>query len=103
MALPERIAIDPKILTGKPVVRGTRLSVEFIVQLLASGCKDKTIKLWNPATAKLITTLIGHTGRIESLYFSPDSKSLASGGGGGDTSIKLWNLDSILRRLQPGE
>jgi uncharacterized protein (DUF433 family) len=30
-----RIVIDPKILTGKPVVRGTRLAVEFIVDLLA--------------------------------------------------------------------
>ena len=32
-----RIEIDPKILTGKPVIRGTRLSVEFIVGLLAAG------------------------------------------------------------------
>jgi len=27
----ERIIIDPKILVGKPVVKGTRLAVEFIV------------------------------------------------------------------------
>ena len=32
-----RIVIDPKILTGKPVVRGTRLAVEFIVDQLAHG------------------------------------------------------------------
>jgi uncharacterized protein (DUF433 family) len=32
-----RISIDPKVLTGKPVVRDTRLSVEFIVGLLADG------------------------------------------------------------------
>jgi uncharacterized protein (DUF433 family) len=29
------IVIDPAILAGKPIIRGTRLSVEFIVQLLA--------------------------------------------------------------------
>jgi uncharacterized protein (DUF433 family) len=33
----ERIVIDPKILTGKPVIKGTRLSVEFIIDLLAQG------------------------------------------------------------------
>lgn len=33
----ERIVIDPKILVGKPVIKGTRLSVEFILDLLAQG------------------------------------------------------------------
>jgi uncharacterized protein (DUF433 family) len=33
----ERIYIDPEILAGKPVVRGTRLAVEFILELLAAG------------------------------------------------------------------
>ncbi len=33
----ERIESNPGILTGKPVVRGTRLSVEFIVSQLAHG------------------------------------------------------------------
>ena len=32
----ERIVVDPKILVGKPVIRGTRLSVEFILGLLAN-------------------------------------------------------------------
>lgn len=32
-----RIQVDPKILTGKPVVRGTRISVEHVVDLLAQG------------------------------------------------------------------
>jgi len=33
----ERIALDPKVLAGKPAIRGTRLSVEFIIGLLAHG------------------------------------------------------------------
>ena len=37
MALPDRITVDSKILTGKPVVRGTRISVELVVDLLATG------------------------------------------------------------------
>lgn len=32
-----RIVIDPEILCGKPVIKGTRLAVEFIVGLLAQG------------------------------------------------------------------
>ncbi|MBI4146214.1 DUF433 domain-containing protein [Candidatus Woesearchaeota archaeon] len=33
----DRIIIDKKILAGKPIIRGTRISVEFILELLASG------------------------------------------------------------------
>lgn len=32
-----RITADPQILVGKPVIRGTRLSVEFILDLLTQG------------------------------------------------------------------
>lgn len=37
MALTDRIVVDTKILTGKPVVRGTRIAVELVVELLAAG------------------------------------------------------------------
>jgi uncharacterized protein (DUF433 family) len=33
----QRIIVDPKILVGKPVVKGTRLTVDFILDLLAQG------------------------------------------------------------------
>ncbi len=33
----ERITLNPKIMVGKPVIRGTRLTVEFILNLLAHG------------------------------------------------------------------
>ena len=37
MALSDRIIVDSRILTGKPVVRGSRISVELVVELLAAG------------------------------------------------------------------
>ena len=39
----ERIEINPKILVGKPVVKGTRLAVEFIIDLLAQGWPEAEI------------------------------------------------------------
>jgi uncharacterized protein (DUF433 family) len=38
-----RILLDPKVLSGKPVIRGTRLSVEFVVGLLAEGWSEADI------------------------------------------------------------
>jgi uncharacterized protein (DUF433 family) len=38
-----RIVLDPTVLTGKPVVRGTRLSVEFVIGLLADGWSETDI------------------------------------------------------------
>ena len=32
-----RIICDPRILAGKPVIRGTRISVEFILEVMAAG------------------------------------------------------------------
>lgn len=37
------IIVDPKILVGKPVIKGTRLAVEFIVDLLAQGWPESEI------------------------------------------------------------
>ena len=43
MPLLERIVVDPEILAGKPVIRGTRLAVEFILELLAAGQSEQDI------------------------------------------------------------
>ena len=38
-----RITLDPDVLAGNPVVRGTRLSVEFIIGLMADGWSEADI------------------------------------------------------------
>ncbi|MBI3681147.1 MAG: DUF433 domain-containing protein [Acidobacteria bacterium] len=43
MPLSERIVVDPEILAGKPVIRGTRLAVEFVLELLAAGQSEQDL------------------------------------------------------------
>jgi len=38
-----RIIIDPKILAGKPVIKGTRIPIYLIVELIASGMKTREL------------------------------------------------------------
>jgi len=33
----KRIVVDPKIMVGKPIIRGTRITVEHILRMLAQG------------------------------------------------------------------
>ncbi len=39
----DRIVIDPAVLVGKPVVKGTRMAVEFVIDLLAEGWTEAEI------------------------------------------------------------
>ena len=43
MPVSERVVIDPKVLAGKPVIRGTRLAVEFILEILAAGQSESEV------------------------------------------------------------
>jgi uncharacterized protein (DUF433 family) len=40
MNLHERIEINPDIMLGKPVIRGTRVTVELILRKLSEGCSE---------------------------------------------------------------
>lgn len=66
-------------------------------RIVVSGSKDATIRAWDVATGEPLATLTGHTGRIESLAFSPDGGTLATGGGGGDTSVRLWDMTEYVK------
>lgn len=43
MSWQDRIVVDPAILTGKPVIKGTRIAVEFLLDLLAEGWTHEEI------------------------------------------------------------
>jgi uncharacterized protein (DUF433 family) len=48
----DRIVIDPEVLVGKPVVKGTRLAVEFVIDLLAQGWTEAEILRNYPGLAR---------------------------------------------------
>ena len=52
MPLSDRIAVDPEILAGKPVIRGTRLAVEFILELLAAGQSEDDLMTSYPGLTR---------------------------------------------------
>jgi uncharacterized protein (DUF433 family) len=62
-----RIALDPKVLAGKPVIRGTRLSVEFIIGLMAEGWSEADIVANYPG--------IAHDDILACLAYARDSLS----------------------------
>ena len=39
----ERIVVEPRVMAGKPVIRGTRITVDMILELLAAGMKPEEI------------------------------------------------------------
>jgi len=39
----KRIVVDPKVMSGKPVIRGSRITVDLILELLASGMTPEEI------------------------------------------------------------
>jgi uncharacterized protein (DUF433 family) len=44
----ERIEIDPEVMLGKPVIRGTRITVEILLEKLAAGFSVEDIQLDYP-------------------------------------------------------
>ena len=65
MALTDRIVVDSKILTGKPVIRGTRISVELVVELLAAGWSHAQILASYPhLTEEDIRSCLAYAGEL---------------------------------------
>ena len=59
--------------------------------ILASGHKNGSIRLWDMDTGKVIQTLKGHADAVSSISFGPDGKTLASTSK--DATARLWDLN----------
>ena len=48
----DRIVVDPEILVGKPVIRGTRIPVYLIIEFLANGLTEEEVLNQYPTLKK---------------------------------------------------
>ena len=88
--------------TCNPEIRTIDAHTDMIRRLLFSpdgkrlfscgGRKDKTIRIWDVASGKLLHELKGHQDLIYDLALSPDGKRLASAGW--DRTVKIWDTDN---------
>ena len=69
----ERIAINPKVMVGKPVVRGNRLTVQHILGLLASGMIIDEILLEYSGLARedVLASILFAKEPLETTTFAP--------------------------------
>ena len=56
---------------------------------IASGSRDKTVKIWDAYTGNNIKTLTGHIYSVKSVCYSSDGQRIASGSE--DKTIKIWD------------
>ncbi len=52
MNIAQHIEINPKIMMGKPVIKGTRISVELILEKLSAGESEEDILIAHPHITK---------------------------------------------------
>ena len=62
-------------------------------KLLISGSCDKTIKILDVQSGKILKTLLGHDYYVWSVAISPDSKLIVSGSE--DKTIRIWSSVEI--------
>jgi COMPASS component SWD3 len=76
------------------------VAISALGQFIASGSDDKTVKLWDAKSGKLLFDLNGHVQNIESVEFTPDGTTLVSSD---SETIKLWNTKTgqLIRNLAP--
>ncbi|WP_327064606.1 nSTAND1 domain-containing NTPase [Kitasatospora sp. NBC_01302] len=57
---------------------------------LATGSRDRTVRLWDVQTRRQLATLTGQSGSVDSVTFSPDGRTLATSSE--DGTVRLWDV-----------
>lgn len=73
----DRITVDPRVLVGKPIVKGTRIAVEFVIDLLARGWSvEQILSDYDHLTADDILACLAYARemlRSEKVYLSGEA------------------------------
>ncbi len=74
----QRIIINPKIVAGKPIIKGTRLSVQYILNLLANGYTvDELLKEYKGITREDINACLLYASEtIENTTYMPLAEAI---------------------------
>jgi len=88
------ISSDEKVLNLSGHADGV-LSVAYSSngRFIATGSRDKTVRLWHAATGVPIITLSGHSGYVRSVTFTPNCQFIVSGSD--DKTIRIWALRGV--------
>ena len=71
----ERIVVDPKVLVGKPIIKGTRISVEFVIDLLGRGWTvEQILREYDHLSAEDVQACLAYASEVlksERVYLLP--------------------------------
>lgn len=72
----KRITVDPSVLAGKPIVKGTRIAVEFVIDLLARGWSiEEILREYDHLSQEDIQACLAYASEIlqsERVYLAPN-------------------------------
>jgi uncharacterized protein (DUF433 family) len=73
----ERITVNPKVLVGKPIIKGTRIAVEFVIDLLGRGwTTEQVLHEYDHLTADDIRACLAYASEVlksERVYLTPSA------------------------------
>jgi uncharacterized protein (DUF433 family) len=73
----ERITVNPKVLVGKPVIKGTRIAVEFVIDLLGRGWTfERILREYDHLTAEDLQACLAYASDVlksEQVYLTPST------------------------------